>query len=184
MRRLSSTVVVVAGEHAPRVLAGLEGLHNVRTVVRGDRGPAEVTASLAWASAATYVVHDADPLAGVADAWAGFFDGTEPVGGLEAAIETTLAELDAERLVLPDYYIVLEPDDLPPTRRHWWLGVLAGAAPARVVPAPASASAVAEVLGRLAAGRWWPADVARWLRELPRTVPDRAGLRAGGTAPG
>jgi hypothetical protein len=182
MRRLSSTVVVVAGEAAARVLAELGDLHNVRTVLRGDRTPAEVTESLARSSAATYVVHDADPLGAVGDAWTGFFDGTEPVGGLEAAIEATIAELDAERIVLPDYYIVLEPDDLPPTRRHWWLGVLAGAAPARVVPSPASAAAVADVLGRLAAGRWWPADVRGWLRGLPRTVPDRAGLAAGGGA--
>jgi hypothetical protein len=181
--RLSSTLVVVAGERAPRVLAGLEGLHNVRTVVRGDRSPAEVTEALTRSAAATYVVHDADPLAAVGDAWTGFFDGVEPVGGLEAAIETTLADLEAGRLVLPDYYIVLDPDELPPTRRHWWLGVLAGAAPARVVPAPASAQAVAETLGHLASGRWWPSDVKGWLRELPRTVPDRAGTTAGGGVP-
>jgi hypothetical protein len=181
MRRLSSTVVVVAGERAAEVIPGLESLHNVRAVVRGERTPAEVTDALARASS-TYVVHDADPLGAVGDAWTGFFDGSVPVGGLEVAIESTLADLRADRLVLPDYYIVLEPDDLPPTRRHWWLGVLAGAAPARVVPAAASASAVAGALGTLAAGRWWPSDLERWLRELPRVVPDRAGLPTGSLA--
>ena len=93
-------------------------------------------------------------------------------------------KLRAERLVLPDYYIVLDPDAMPVTQKHWWLGVLAGAAPARVVPAGASASAVTEVLGRLAPGRWWPADLESWLRELPRVVPDRAGLPSMATGDG
>jgi len=181
MQRLSSTVVVVAGDRAAEVVSGLDGLHNVRAVVRGDRSPAEITELLAK-SAATYVVHDADPLAEVADAWTGFFDGTEPVGGLEVAIESTLAALRADRLVLPDYYIVLDPGELPETRRHWWLGVLAGAAPSRVIPCQASVSAVTEALGRLSAGRWWPSDLDGWLRGLPRVVPDRAGVTAGSSA--
>ncbi|MEV5500785.1 hypothetical protein AB0M50_35860 [Nonomuraea fuscirosea] len=178
MRRLTSTVVVVAGDGAGDVVAGLDGLHNVRAIPRGERGPAEVT-ELAGRSAATYVVHDADPLAGVAAAWTGFFDGTEPVGGLEVAIEAALGELRADRLTLPDYYLVLDPDGMPETWRHWWLGVLAGAAPVRVVPVPASSSAVAQELGRLMAGRWWPADLETWLRALPRVLPDRAGLPTG-----
>jgi hypothetical protein len=175
MRRLGSTVVVVAGDRAAEVVAGLDGLHNVRAILRGERPAAEVTESVSRASA-TYVVHDADPLADVGAAWADFFDGTAPTGGLEVAIETTLAGLRSERLILPDYYVVLEPDDLAPTRRHWWLGVLAGAAPTRVVPAPAAAATVAETLGHLAAGRWWPADLDGWLRALPQAVPDRVGL--------
>ncbi|MEU9891875.1 hypothetical protein [Sphaerisporangium sp. NPDC051011] len=181
MRRLRSTVVVVAGERAAETVAGLDGLHNVRAVRRGERTPAEITDVVVRASA-TYVVHDADPLAEVGEAWTGFFDEAAPVGGLEVAIESTLAALRAERLILPDYYVVLDPDDMPETRRHWWLGVLAGAAPARVVPSPASASAVTHTLGSLSAGRWWPADLEGWLRDLPRTIPDRAGLAAGSTA--
>lgn len=171
-------MVVVAGERAAEVVAGLDGLHNVRAILRGERPATEVTEAVTRA-VATYVVHDADPLAEVGRAWADFFDGAAPTGGLEVAIEEALAALRAERLLLPDYYVVLDPDDLPVTRRHWWLGVLAGAAPARVVPAPASAAAVADVLGRLAAGRWWPADLDGWLRGLPKVVPDRAGLAAG-----
>jgi hypothetical protein len=62
--------------------------------------------------------------------------------------------------------------------------VLAGAAPVRVVPVQASAAAVTEVLGRLAAGRWWPADLEVWLRGLPKVVPDRAGLPSGGVVVG
>jgi hypothetical protein len=175
MRRLSSTVVVVAGNGASDVVAGLDNLHNVRAITRGERSPAEVM-EIAGRSAATYVVHDADPLAGVAAAWAAYFDGTGVTGALEVAIEAALAELRADRLTLPDYYLVLEPDELTPTWRHWWLGVLAGAAPVRVVPVSASSTAVAGTLGRLSAGRWWPADLESWLRALPKVVPDQVGL--------
>ncbi|MEV5325125.1 hypothetical protein ACFMQL_05550 [Nonomuraea fastidiosa] len=172
MRRLSSTVVVVAGDGAADVIAGLDDRHNVYAIRRGERTAAEVT-DLAARSAATYVVHDADPLADVAAAWTAYFDGTGVVGALEVAIEAALADLRADRLALPDYYLVLESGDMPQTWRHWWLGVLAGAAPVRVVPVPASSSAVAHELGRLAAGRWWPSDLETWLRGLPKVVPDQ-----------
>ncbi|WP_204076532.1 hypothetical protein [Planotetraspora phitsanulokensis] len=175
MRRLSSTVVVVAGDHAADVVSALDGLHNVRAITRGERPAADVTETVTRARA-TYVVHDADPLADVGAAWADFFDGAAPTGGLEIAIEAALAGLRGDRLILPDYYVVLDPDDLPATRRHWWLGVLAGAAPTRVVPAPASAAVVGELLGHLAPGRWWPDDLDGWLRGLPQAVPDRVGL--------
>ncbi|GAA4145778.1 hypothetical protein [Actinomadura keratinilytica] len=180
MRLSSSTVVVVAGEEARRVVAGLRGLSNVRAVTRGDHDPEEF-ADLVRRGEATYVVHDADPLAEVGDAWVEFFDGVSATGRLEVAIEEAVGALRADRLELPDYYVVLDPEDMPATRRHWWLGVLAGAAPNRVVPAPASAARVADALGGLTAGRWWPADLAGWLRGLPRVVPDKAGL-PGGTA--
>ncbi len=36
------------------------------------------------------------------------------------------------RVELPDYYLVLDPESWAPTRRHWYLGVLARSA--RVVP--------------------------------------------------
>ncbi|MBO2442145.1 hypothetical protein [Actinomadura nitritigenes] len=178
MRRSSSTVVVVAGERAGDVVAGLGGLHNVRALVRGDVPPAEF-AALVGRAAGTYVVHDDDPLAAVRDAWTAFFDGASAPGPLEVAVEEALAALRSGRAQLPDYYIVLDPEEMPETARHWWLGVLAGAAPARVVPAPSVPSRVAAELGRLSPGRWWPDDAASWLRELPRTVPDRAGLLAG-----
>lgn len=168
-------MVVVAGEQAGQVVSGLGSLHNVRALTAGERTPAELTEALSRTSA-TYVVHDADPLADVREAWAGFFDETVPPGGLEVAIEATLGALNAERVLMPDYYIVLDPEDMPPTWRHWWLGVLAGAAPSRVVPADASAVAVADALSRLGAGRWWPADLSGWLRRLPKVVPDQAGV--------
>src|SRR5262245_12923753 len=107
MRRLSSTVVVVAGEQAGKVISGLDDLHNVRAVTRDERSPAEI-GDVVTRSRATYVVHDADPLGAVGDAWVGLFDGTVPVGGLEVATEEALGALRTERVVLPDYYIVLD----------------------------------------------------------------------------
>lgn len=65
---------------------------------------------------------------------------------------------------------------MPVTRRYCWLGVLAGSAPSRVIPAQASAAAVTDTLGRLSSGRWWPADLEGRLRDLPRILPDQVGL--------
>jgi hypothetical protein len=175
VRRLNSTLVVVAGPGADGVIGGLDGLHNVRTVLAGDRSAATVTDIVTRASA-TYVVHDSDPLADVRDAWVDYFDQTAPIGGLEVAIEDAIRALRAEAAVLPDYYIVLDPQDMPPTRRHWWLGVMAGTAPTRVVPAPATAEAVRASLANLVTGRWWPEPAEVWLRELPHVVPDQAGI--------
>jgi hypothetical protein len=178
VRRVNSTLVVVAGGGADQVVAGLDGLHNVRAVVAGDRTPAEVTEVVARARA-TYVVYDADPLGQVRDAWVDYFNEAAPVGGLEVAIEGAIRGLRADAALLPDYYIVLDPQEMPATRRHWWLGVLAGAAPTRVVPAAATTDAVRAALARLVAGRWWPEPADTWLRELPRVVPDQVGVTPG-----
>ncbi|UQS24887.1 hypothetical protein L1857_19750 [Amycolatopsis thermalba] len=129
MARPNSTVVVLAGSGSEKVLAGLDGLANVRVASSGE------AAALVGQTHAAYVVHDRDPLAGVADAWARFFDRQAPPGTLEVAIETAVADLRRGATLLPDYYLVLDPESLPATGKHWWLGVLAGAAPSRVVPA-------------------------------------------------
>ncbi|MFD4190506.1 hypothetical protein [Amycolatopsis thermoflava] len=168
MARPNSTVVVLAGAGADKVMAGLDGLANVHVARSAD--------AAALVSHAAYVVHDRDPLAGVAQAWAGFFDRQAPSGALEIAIESAVADLRRGVTLLPDYYVVLDPESLPPTGKHWWLGVLAGAAPSRVVPAAPTASAVREALSRLPSGRWWPDDVETWLRDLVRVVPDQVGL--------
>jgi hypothetical protein len=177
VRRQGSTVLAVVGDGAAGVVGGLTGLHNVLPVVRGERPASEVEAAVAGATS-TYVVHDHDPLAEVGDAWVAYFDGGGPTGRLEVAISAAVAA----RPVLPDYYVVLRPEGLPMTRRHWWLGAVAGLAPSRVVPlpAPATAATLAGALARLPAGRWWPDDLADWLRALPRTVPDQAGELAHG----
>ena len=74
---------------------------------------------------------------------------------------------------VPDYYLVLDAETWPPTRKHWYLGVLHGAAPARVVPVP-DADAAASALTRLTPGRWWP-DLDELLADIDRVVPDQVG---------
>ncbi|GHF39045.1 hypothetical protein GCM10017566_10420 [Amycolatopsis bartoniae] len=165
--------MVVAGEGAAEILPRLDGLANVRAAPAGN---AEDASRLVAQSHAAYVVHDADPLADVAAAWAGFFDRQDPAGTLEVAVEAALAGLRWGTVQLPDYYVVLDPESLPATRKHWWLGVLAGVSPSRVIPARASAGAVADVLSRLPSGRWWPEPPDEWLRGLGRAVPDRVGV--------
>lgn len=166
-------MVIVAGADAEKILPRLDGLANVRAATVPDEASAR---ELVAQSHAAYVAHDADPLAGVATAWTGFFDRTDTAGTLEVAVETTLAALRRGSVQLPDYYVVLEPESLPETRKHWWLGVLAGVSPSRVLPARASAGAVADVLSRLPSGRWWPDPPDEWLRGLGRAVPDRVGV--------
>ena len=94
-------------------------------------------------------------MAAVADAWVRRFDEQGPIGELEVAVSETLARWRVGSIELPDYYLVLDAESWTPTRRHWYLGVLHRAAPARVVPVPNDAEA-AGALPRLDAGRWWP----------------------------
>ncbi len=180
MVRPNSTVVVIVGDESGRVVAGLDELANVRAVPRvpGDDADLRVRAAVAQSHAA-YVVHDADPLAEVGAAWAGFFDRTVPAGTLEVAVEAALRSLRTEATALPDYYVVLDPDGLPETRRHWWFGVLAGASPNRVVPAAADVATVRDTIAALRSGRWWPDPPDEWLHGFGRVVPDRAVLSAG-----
>jgi len=89
----------------------------------------------------------------VVDAWVRLFDESGPVGELEVASSETLARWRSGALELPDYFLVLDPELLSATRRHWYLGVLHAASRHRVVPAPAGS--IATVLGSLASGRWW-----------------------------
>ena len=85
----------------------------------------------------------------------------------------TLTRWRARTIELPDYYLVLDPESWAPTRRHWYLGVLARSAPARVVPAdPSSAGRVQAAIATLASGRWWP-ELDRLLADVDRVVPDR-----------
>jgi hypothetical protein len=128
-----------------------------------------------------YLVHDADPLGWVADAWSRRFDENGAVGELEVAVSETLARWRARSLDLPDYYVMVDPDALTPTRRHWYLGVLGAAAPLRVVVSRPSESLVDHLVG-LRPGRWWP-DLDRLLSGIERVVPDQAGRRAAADAP-
>ena len=107
------------------------------------------------------------------NAWVRRFDGDGPIGELEVVVSDTLARWRAGSIELPDYYLVLDAETWTPTRRHWYLGVLHAAAPARVVPV-ANADAAAAALARLTPGRWWP-DLDDLLHDIDRVVPDQVG---------
>jgi hypothetical protein len=127
--------------------------------------------------------HDADPLAGVVAAWVAFYDRAGVRGDLEVAVTETVARWRAGSLELPDYYLVLDPEELAATRRHWFLGYLRDRAPHRVVPAAASPAGLRREVGRLRAGRWWP-DLDELLDEVLREVPEAVRLDAAEEADG
>jgi hypothetical protein len=175
MQRSRSTVIVLIGDDG-QVMARLRDAPNVAVVQVDPDRPALEGAVDAWraaqASAAPYVVSDADPLALVAESWVAFFDERAPVGGLEVAVAETLARWRSGGIELPDYYVVVDPEGWTPTRRHWFLGFLADAAPVRVVPA---ASDVMGIIAGLGTGPWWP-ELDRLLDGVERAVPDQTRL--------
>jgi hypothetical protein len=173
---VQTTVVAVVAAEDAAPLASVQAA-NVRVLPRMDGAPAVERATRAWEEArrttSPYLLHDADPLAWVADAWSRFFDGEGAIGELEVAVSETLARWRARSLDLPDYYLVVNPEELQPTRRHWFLGVLGSTAPLRVV-ASHPAQPLVDRLGDLRPGPWWP-DLDRLLSGIERVVPDRAG---------
>ncbi len=174
MQRISTTVVALAGVDAARRAREAGTFGNVLAVVPEEHDPVE-RAVTAWAGAAsssrTYVVHDADPLAAVARSWVALYDGTGLRGELETAVAAVTARWRSRSVELPDYYLVLDAEHLPATVRHWFLGVLRDAAPARVVPVQPSTAAVGRALARLPAGRWWP-DLPDLLEGIDAVAPD------------
>lgn len=163
----SATIVTVVGDGCDAVLRELAELPNVHTDHLAGP-PLAVT---------PYVVRDADPLEHVASAWVEFFDDRASLGTLELEVETALGALASGDTVMPDYYLVLSPEQLEGTWVHWWMGVLAQAAPTRVLPASPERGQVRRMLRRLPTGRPWP-DPERWLPGLPFAVPDRVGLQS------
>lgn len=172
MDRHATTVVTVVGPEARAAVESLRGRANVRVVVSDDPDAAW---RLAAGTSVPYLVHDADPLAAVADAWARRFDEAGPAGELEVAVADVVARWRARSVGLPDYYLVVDAEALPATPRHWYLGFLHAAAPARVLPASGTGAVLADELGRLPTGRWWP-DLDRLLDGVGSVVPDRAGV--------
>ena len=172
MDRHATTVVAVVGPRPRAAVESLRGRANVRVVISDDPGAAW---RLAAGTSVPYLVHDADPLAGVADAWVRRFDEAGPAGELEVAAADVVARWRARSVGLPDYYLVVDAEELPATQRHWYLGFLHAAAPARVVPASGTGAALAGELGRLPTGRWWP-ELDLLLDGVGSVVPDQAGV--------
>src|SRR5262249_28258984 len=106
MQRASTTVVVLVGAGTAAAFRTLEGATNVRVLHVDDEDSPLDRAVAATREAAgahiPYLVHDADPLALVADAWARYFDGSGPVGELEVAVSDTVARARTGALELPD----------------------------------------------------------------------------------
>jgi hypothetical protein len=185
-----STTVVVVGEDAQAAIAPLAGLANVHaTSFHEHRGASDADVAR-WSAATTapYVVHDRDPLGHVAAAWVEFFDEQATLGVLELEIDRAIAAADRHLIAVPDYYVVVHPETMPITWRHWWLGVIATASPTRVIPWPGSGfdashadadASLVRLLRRLPTGRAWP-EVESWLPGVVTQVPDRVGL--GGAA--
>lgn len=175
-----TTVVAVLGDDdvAEAAVERLAGARNVRRVDRADPvGEDAVAAALVEAARtrAPYAVQRLDPLGAVAAAWERFFDGRGGHGELEVAVADTLRRWRAGLVELPDYYLAVGAAAWPPTRRHWLLGVLHPAAPARVVPV--AARPAPHVLTRLEAGRWWP-PLDRVLERVTDRAPDEVRAEA------
>src|SRR6266498_1526031 len=152
MKGVSTTVIALVGE---RSAACLEAPYRA---AKGMHAP--------------YLVHDADALGVVADAWVRRFDQQGPVGELEVAVSETLARWRADTIDLPDYYLVLDSDSWDATRRHWYLGVLHRSAPSRVVPSSGDPAEVEARLAQLSSGPWWP-PLDQLLDSVDRLVPDQ-----------
>ncbi|HEV3495007.1 MAG TPA: hypothetical protein VHA34_01510 [Actinomycetes bacterium] len=176
MQRISTTVIGLVGERARPCAEGLERASNIRVELPDPDAPPLERAATAWQAATSahlpYLVHDADPLALVAGAWVRRYDEQGPAGELEVAVRETLARWRARTIDLPAYYILLDPGSWDATRRHWYLGVLHRAAPARVVPVDAAADQVQASIAKLSSGRWWP-ELDRLLADVDRVVPDK-----------
>ncbi len=179
MQRAQTTVVAVVaasaeGDLARQAARSLASARNVRFVddEAGGTGLAARGATTLREVArtqATYAVGSFDPLGAVANAWTRTYTGVAARAELEVAVEETRSAAQAGALELPDYYLVLAPDDWPATRRHWYLGALHEHAPHRVVPTVARPQPA--VLAELAAGRWWP-PLERLLDRLVARLPD------------
>jgi hypothetical protein len=176
--RVNTTVVAVVAPSAEDE-SPLEYVHaaNVRIVRPDLQEPALERAVMACDQArrtsTPYLLHDADPLGWVADAWSRRFEEQGSAGDLEVAVSETLARWRARSLDLPDYYLLTDPEGLSPVLRHWFLGLLGSAAPSRVVTARAG-SPVIEQLADLRPGPWWP-DLDSVLAGIDRVLPEQLG---------
>src|SRR6266508_3228215 len=176
MKGVSTTVIALVGERSAACLEALSRAANVRVTRPDPEQPPFERAAAAYRVAkgmhAPYLVHDADALGVVADAWVRRFDQQGPVGELEVAVSETLARWRADTIDLPDYYLVLDSDSWDATRRHWYLGVLHRSAPSRVVPSSGDPAEVEARLAQLSSGPWWP-PLDQLLDSVDRLVPDQ-----------
>lgn len=172
MALASGTVVALVGGESPELIAELGALHNVEAFASGEADEVEAARRISR-SHASYIVSDVDPLAHVAAAWVEFFDDRVTLETLLYEAEAAADALRAGRAQLPDYYLVVDPEAVEGTWRHWWFGALSSKAPTRVLPVAPSTGEVRRQLRRLPVGRPWPAGFAEWLTRLQFEIPDR-----------
>ena len=107
MQRISTTVIAIVGEPARACAQALDRAANIRVELPDPSAPPLDRAVTAWQAAtstqAPYLVHDADPLAVVADAWVRRYDQQGSPGELELAVRDTLTRWRARSIELPDY---------------------------------------------------------------------------------
>lgn len=175
----SGTIVAVVGDAAEDALETLAGLPGVETLVLRDREPEIATRRIA-AAVTPLIVHDADPLEHVASTWIELYEERATLGTLEVEVDVVLAAFRAGRAIMPDYYIVIDPDAAEAAWLHWWCGALGHWAPRRILPAEAPVASndqtLRSLLKTLPTSRPWP-EPAAWLPQLPFAIPDRVGLR-------
>jgi hypothetical protein len=106
MQRASTTVIGLVGDQAGACAEVLRRAPNVRVELPDPDAPPLERAATAWQAATgthlPYLVHDADPLAVVADAWVRRYDELGPAGELEVAVADILARWRARTIELPD----------------------------------------------------------------------------------
>ena len=179
----SGTVITIVGAAAEEAIASLEGLDGVESLSLRDSDPQLASRRIA-ACRTPWIVHDADPLEHVAAAWVELFEERATLGTLEIEVDVALAHFRDDGALMPDYYVVLDPDGAEGTWRHWWCGALGHRAPRRVLPAALPAGGSGEAMGAalrrlltaLPTSRPWP-DPGTWLPGLAFEIPDRVGLR-------
>ncbi|WP_396657381.1 hypothetical protein [Microbacterium sp.] len=171
------TIVAVVGDDAADALELFDRLPGVETLALGDTEPALAARRIA-ATAKPWIVHDADPLVHVAAAWVELYEERATLGTLELEVETALEAFRRGEAIMPDYYIVLDPDSADAMWRHWWCGALGHRAPRRIHPVAAGGE-LRNLLKALPTSRPWP-EPESWLPNLPFDIPDRVGLQDGG----
>src|SRR5690606_26363342 len=127
------TIVAVVGDAVADALESFTGLAGVQTLALGDTEPALATRRIAPA-AKPWIVHDADPLVHVAAAWVELYEQRATLGALELEVEAALQAFRSGDAIMPDYYLVLDPDSADAMWRHWWCGALGHWAPRRIHP--------------------------------------------------
>ena len=177
MRRESSTVIVLVGDVAEGLLAGLSRSVNV-AVARAPAAEAGQTGEPAaarpgWEAGAlalreaarrqsTYVIVPDDPLADVAAEWHAMWDGLAGPAGFEARAAEVLAAWRDKRFELPDYYLVVPGAQPDGTGADMYLGPLRAVRPRRVAVTGMAGDAgvqqarLLDTLGSLQHGPWWP----------------------------